>query len=122
LYQLPEISDLKLDNDLQAIYNSLYNLFTTTPGEKILNPDYGMDFRQYLFSQATIEVAENIRDEIYRQVRTYEPRVKLTDVGITIMEDVNEFDISIYYNVPSLNITNISIFGTLANNGFNIRT
>lgn len=122
LYQNPEISDLKLDYDINAITNSLYNLFTTTPGEKILNPDYGMDFRQYLFSQATIEVAENIRDEIYRQVRTYEPRVKLTDVGITIMEDVNEFDISIYYNVPSLNITNISIFGTLANNGFNIRT
>jgi phage baseplate assembly protein W len=79
---------------LDALKNSLYNLFTTTPGEKILTPDYGLDLRQYLFAPATVEVAENIRDEIYRQVRVYEPRVKLTDVHITIFEDVNEFDIS----------------------------
>lgn len=122
LYQIDEVTDLQLDYDVKAITNSLYNLFSTAQGEKILNPDYGMDLKQYLFSQATVEVAENIRDEIYRQVRVYEPRVKLTDVHITIMEDVNEFDISIYYNVPTLNITNISIFGTLANNGFTITT
>ena len=122
LFQNPEITDLQLDYDVKAITNSLYNLFTTMPGEKILTPDYGMDLKRYLFAPATVEVAENIRDEIYRQVRVYEPRVKLTDVNIVIMEDVNEFDISIYYNVPSLNITNISIFGTLSNNGFIITT
>ena len=122
LFQNPEITDLQLDYDVKAITNSLYNLFTTTQGEKILNPDYGMDLKRYLFVPATVEVATNIRSEIYRQVRVYEPRVKLTDVNIVIMEDVNEFDISIYYNVPSLNITNISIFGTLANNGFIITT
>lgn len=122
LFQNPEITDLQLDYDVKAITNSLYNLFTTTPGEKILNPDYGMDLKRYLFVPATVEVATNIRSEIYRQVRVYEPRVKLTDVNIVIMEDVNEFDISIYYNVPTLNITNISIFGTLANNGFIITT
>ena len=122
LFQNPEITDLQLDYDVKAITNSLYNLFTTAPGEKILNPDYGMDLKQYLFAPATVEVATNIRSEIYRQVRVYEPRVKLTDVNIVIMEDVNEFDISIYYNVPSLNITNISIFGTITNNGFIITT
>jgi len=118
LYQKNEISDIKVDYDLDALKNSLYNLFTTTPGEKILNPNYGLDLRQYLFVPATIEVAENIRDEIYRQVRVYEPRVKLTDVHITILEDVNEFDISIYYSVPTLNISNVSIFGTLGGSGF----
>jgi len=122
LFQNPEVTDLQLDYDVKAITNSLYNLFTTMPGEKILNPDYGMDLKRYLFAPATVEVAKSIREEIYRQVRVYEPRVKLTDVNIVIMEDANEFDISIYYNVPSLNITNISIFGTLANNGFIITT
>ena len=38
------------------------------------------------------------------------------------MEDVNEFDISIYYSVPTLNITGVSMFGTLANSGFILRT
>jgi phage baseplate assembly protein W len=121
LYQENEIKDIKLDYDLNAIRNSLHNLFTTTPGEKILNPDYGLDLRQYLFQPATIEVAENIRDEIYRQVRVYESRVKVNDVAITILEDVNEFDISIYYSIPTLNISKESMFGTLGGSGFIIR-
>jgi phage baseplate assembly protein W len=118
LYQENEIKDIKVDYDLNALKNSLYNLFTTTPGEKILNPNYGLDLRQYLFTSATVEMAENIRDEIYRQVRAYEPRVKLNDVHITIFEDVNEFDISIYYSVPTLNISKVSMFGTLGGSGF----
>jgi phage baseplate assembly protein W len=118
LYQTPEINDIQLDYDLNALKNSLYNLFTTTPGEKILNPDYGLDLKQYLFDNATVRVAENIRDEIYRQVRAYEPRVKLGDVHITILEDVNEFDISIYYSVPTLNISKVAMFATLGGNGF----
>ena len=122
LYQKNEVNDIELDYDLNAIKNSLYNLFTTTPGEKILTPDYGLDVRQYLFIPATVEIGESIRDEIYRQVRIYESRVKVNNIHITIMEDVNEFDISIYYSVPTLNIHGVSMFGTLANSGFILRT
>lgn len=121
LFQKPEINDFKIDYDIDAVKNSLYNLFTTTPGEKILNPEYGLDFKQYLFVPATVDVAKYIRDEIYSQVARYEPRVKVINVNITILEDANEFDINIYYNIPSLNIHNISMFGTLSQNGYIFR-
>jgi phage baseplate assembly protein W len=122
LYQTAEINDFSIDYDIDAIKNSLYNLFTTTPGEKILNPEYGLDFRKYLFVPATVTIAEHIRDEIYAQVARFEPRVNITNVHITIMEDVNEFDIAIYYNIPSLNIHNVSIFGSLDRGGYTFRT
>ena len=121
LYQKDEIKDIKLDYNLDSIKNSLYNLFTTTPGEKILNPDYGLDLKQYIFTTATVEVAENIRDEIYRQTRVYETRVKIEDINIMIFEDVNEFQISIYYSIPTLNISKIAMFANLGGNGFIIR-
>lgn len=121
LFQKPEINDFKIDYDIDAIKNSLYNLFTTTPGEKILNPEYGLDFKQYLFLPATVDIAKYIRDEIYSQVARYETRVKVINVNITILEDVNEFDINIYYNIPSLNIHNISMFGTLSRSGYIFR-
>jgi phage baseplate assembly protein W len=121
LFENQEINDLKVDYDIDAIKNSLYNLFTTTPGEKILNPEYGLDFRQYLFLPATVDIAKYIRDEIYSQTARFEPRIKVVNVNITIMEDVNEFDINIYYNIPSLNIHNISMFGTLSQNGYIFR-
>jgi phage baseplate assembly protein W len=121
LFENREINDFQVDYDIDAVKNSLYNLFTTTPGEKILNPEYGLDFKQYLFVPATVDVAKYIRDEIYSQVARFEPRVRIVNVNITILEDVNEFDINIYYNVPTLNIHNISLFGTLSRNGYIFR-
>jgi len=120
--QIPEINDFKLDYDINAIANSLRNLFTTTPGEKILNPEYGLDLRRFLFEPATVEIANLIRREIYAQVSTFEPRVKLTSVNITILEDVNEYDITIYMDIPALNINNVSFFGTLNSDGYIFRS
>jgi hypothetical protein len=118
LFIKPQINDIRLDYDLNAVKNSLHNLFTTTPGDKILSPEYGMDLRKYLFTPATVQIAKDIRDEIYIQVGTYEPRVKLTSVNINVLEDANEYDITIYFDIPTLNIRNVSVFGTLNNNGY----
>jgi hypothetical protein len=40
---------------------------------------------------------------------------------ISMETTLNEFDINIYYNVPSLNIHNISMFGTLSRSGYIFR-
>lgn len=120
--QIPEVNDFKLDYDINAITNSLRNLFTTSPGDKILNPEYGLDLRRYIFEPASIEVANLIRREIYSKVASYEPRVTVTSVNITILEDVNEYNITIYMDVPALNINNVSFFGTLNTNGYIFRS
>lgn len=118
LFQQPEINDFKLDYDIEAVKNSLVTLFTTMPGQKILNPEYGLDLKQFLFLPMTIMTGNRIRDEIYTQIARFEPRVKVLNVKITMFEDVNEFDIDIYYDIPSLNISNIRLFGTLSNSGY----
>ena len=38
--------DVVADYDLGAIKNSIVNLFTTIPGEKLLNPEYGLNLNQ----------------------------------------------------------------------------
>lgn len=120
--QKPEINDLRLDYDINAIGNSLRNLFTTTPGDKVLNPEYGLDLRKYLFEPVTVDTANLIRREIYTQVAVYEPRVKLVSVNIVMDSDQNEYDITIYMNIPALNINNVSFFGTLNTNGYIFRS
>ena len=122
LFNKGEINDLKVDYDFDAIRNGLINLFITAPGQKILEPQFGLDFRRYVFENLTREMAMDLRGNIYAKVRRYEPRVTLTDVNIVIYEDDNEMDINIYFDVPTLNINNASIFGALNKNGFYIRT
>ena len=66
--------------DIDAIKNSLRNLFTWIPGERVLNPEFPTDIRKYIFDGLTTitkdEIVANIRSTIMR----YEPRVILDDV------------------------------------------
>ena len=45
LHKDSEIGDLKPIYDVKAIINSIKNILTTSPGEKLLNPTFGLDLR-----------------------------------------------------------------------------
>ena len=44
-----EIKDLVVDYDYAAIRNSIFNIITTIPGQRILNPVFGINLQKYLF-------------------------------------------------------------------------
>lgn len=118
LFQEKVQNDIKADYDVQAIINSIQNLFTTAEGQKLLNPEFGLDLTRYLFNPATKENAKTIKREILTQVARFEPRVKINGVSITVFEDVNEYDIDISIGIPALNIEKLSVFGTLQRSGY----
>lgn len=119
LNQPLEIKDLLADFDLNAIRNSLKNLFLTIPGQKILSPDYGLDLKQFLFEPISIFNAKEIERKIYSNITKYEPRVVLNSAKVVGMPEQYEYDITISLTVPALNITNLSLKGTLNASGFN---
>ena len=43
------LNDISSLYDLQAVKTSIVTAFTTSPGQNILNPLYGIDLREYLF-------------------------------------------------------------------------
>ena len=49
LYSQSGPKDLAEIQDGQAVINSVKNILTTTPGQKLLNPLLGLDFRSYLY-------------------------------------------------------------------------
>lgn len=56
----------KIDNliNLKAILNSLHNIFNWTPGERILNPEFGSKLHQLLYEGITPTTEELIASEI----------------------------------------------------------
>mgnify|MGYP003331434693 CR=1 FL=1 len=44
-----EQKDISGDFDVNAIKNSIFNIFTTIPGQKILNPIFGLNLLYFLF-------------------------------------------------------------------------
>lgn len=119
LHQPPEINDIKVDYDIDAIKNSIKNIFYTAPGNKILNPTFGLDLRRFVFEPATLDTGYELQRAVYINLGNLEPRIVLQDVSVIVDEDNNEFDVTIVFSVPTLNIDNISIAGVLNSNGYN---
>lgn len=119
LHKEPEINDLKVDYDLDAIKTSIKNIFTTSPGNKILNPEFGLDLRQFIFEPATINNGQELQRFIYLKLGVLEPRIKLQGVSVLVDGENNEYDITIVFSIPSLNIQNVTIAGNLNSNGYN---
>lgn len=115
-----EITDVVVDYDLGAIKNSLINMFLTIPGQKILNPYFGLNLAQFLFQPCDEDTAYLIGQEIQNGISMFEPRVQLNLVRVIAQPETNTFQITIAVSVPTLNSASFQIAGTLSNSGFYI--
>lgn len=97
-------SDIKADFDLNAIKNSLQNLFNTKPGQRFLFPDYGLDLAQFLFQPITQINGNIIGNKIFTTINKYEPRVNTRQVNVALDPDNNQYIINIIVDIPLLNI------------------
>jgi phage baseplate assembly protein W len=89
--------DILVSNDDDAIRNSLYNIFTTKKGQKILNPEFGASLDQFLFDSVNSFVGNSLGQNIIETISKYEPRIKVTNVDVYPMPDLNQYNVKIYY-------------------------
>ncbi len=85
-------------------------LLMTSPGERIMNPDFGVGLRRYLFEPRP-HIKSQIEQRIESQVRKYMPFIKINRRIIDdkrdekILGDSPVITIRIEYDVPSLNLS-----------------
>lgn len=118
LYSKTEPNDLSELQDGSAIINSVKNILTTTPGQKLLNPTIGLDLRSYLFESVSNTISYFIGIDIYNSLGVQEPRVELNNINVEGIPDNNEYRIFIGYSIPILNIFNLSLNATLNKEGY----
>lgn len=91
--------------DVNAIKNSIHNIFTWITGERILDPEFGTSLKFYLYEGITEFNTEKILSEIRKAIARYEPRVKVEKI-VDMTTDNNTNDNSIHleviYSIPSL--------------------
>ena len=121
LFKAEEQKDLKPSYDQEAVMISLRNILTTTPGQKLLNPTFGLDLRGFLFDPVSDTRAFFIGNRIYEGLTIQEPRVKINSVKVIAITDAHEYDITLNISIPSLNIFNLSLKSILNIDGYNIQ-
>jgi phage baseplate assembly protein W len=119
-----EVKDTAPIYDFRAIDQSMKNLFSTTPGQKILNPVYGLDIKKYLFDNVSTAVGYIIGLELYDSIPMFEPRVSITSIHVIADPENNQYTIELSYIVPTLQVGTESksqaVSVTLNQNGFSL--
>ena len=118
LYTEPTTTDVEASLDEAAIKNSLMNLFSTMPGQKFLNPDYGLNLAQFLFAPVSVTMARMIGNRILEGIETYEPRVTVENVNVYPDQDESTYHVELSIKIPALSNSNVSFTGLLAQPGF----
>lgn len=108
-------NDLRGSYDLGAIKNSIINIFTSFPGDKILNPEFGLNLNQFLFLPCTIDTAEAIGNQIRTQLIKQEPRVQAKEINVYADPDNDQYIMTIVLEVPFINNNNRIEFKALLN-------
>ncbi len=114
------IKDIKVSDNLEAIKNSIFNIFTTMPGQKILNPVFGLNLLQFLFTGVTDENAQLIGENILSGLQKYEPRVVVQKIYVVPDAENNTYQIGLRLDVPTLNIKGLPLKGILSESGYYI--
>jgi len=114
-----ELKDIAGLYDIESIKNSIANALLTSPGEKILNPEFGIDLRRFIFEPVDIFTTQEIQSDIEENLPGFEPRIELERVDVQALEEEQQYNIQLQINVPSLNVYGLSLRSVLNSNGYN---
>ena len=79
-------------------------LILTIPGERVMEPNFGVGLAQFLFEGYNAGVEARIIDRINSQVKLYLPMVSINDIAIGSNADANSLKLEISYSIPQLNL------------------
>ena len=103
--------NLITDFEELAIQN-LKMLVLTSPGERMMDVDFGVGLRNYLFLLNDTSTYEMIRESIFQQVQSYLPYIVITSVNFIIPENnsdlyPNTISVVINFHIPRLKIFSV---------------
>ncbi len=95
-------------------------LLLTSPGEKMMNPDFGVGMKDFLFEQNVRQTHNAITSKINSQVSKYLPYIGISNIQYsTIAEDdslpENYLRVAITFSVKSIGLSEVL---TMIFNGF----
>jgi len=87
---------------------NLKMLVMTNPGERVMDPNFGVGIKTYLFENFGQEVMSRIDTKIREQVGIYMPAIQLRNIAFAETDpDSNYLSIAIMYSIPGIGTTDL---------------
>ena len=87
------------ESTVDSIKNNIKLLLQTHQGERVFQPNLGMNLRQLLFEQITDDTTLQIENNIVDVFEKWLPFVELRNIEIENRDEVNQININIEFNI-----------------------
>jgi phage baseplate assembly protein W len=98
----PVTNDILILKNEDAIKRSVLNLVQTQISERFFNNLLGTSVNSYLFELATQEIEIILKREIETVLNNFEPRIRLNNIEVEVIDDYNELTVKIVYDIVGL--------------------
>ena len=118
---IDEINGYALNKNFKEVARqNLKMVILTSPGERIMIPEFGVGIRNYLFENVNTSTFNTIRQRIINQVASYLPYITIRNIeftserndgisGVEPSSNSNYVNIQIRYSFPSMFISDTLI-------------
>ena len=100
----PIRKDIMPLKDDEAIKNSVKNLILTNFFERPFQPQIGANLRGLLFEPADAITKYELSDGVKQVLIDYEPRIRVSRVGIEDQSDRNAYRITVYFQIIEMDL------------------
>ena len=108
--------------DLHDIKQSLNNLFNTMPGQKLLNPKFGLNLAHFCFEPITQVTADRIARTILLEAPRQEPRIQIRHLTVEGDIESQTYRVGFNVHVDDSDLTAKYIKGKVNSDGFKFDT
>lgn len=95
----PITKDIGVLKNQNAIIRSIRNLVETINTERFFNSTLGSQVRKSLFDFVDYGTASVIQDQVREVINNYEPRVNNVIVQVDPIPDLNEFEVTVTFDI-----------------------
>jgi uncharacterized protein len=78
--QLNENGQIKTAKDEESIRQSIWMILSTSPGERVMNPNFGCGIHELVFAPNSAGTAGQLAVEVRRALIHWEPRIDVLEV------------------------------------------
>lgn len=114
-------NSVQMVSDINDIEESIRIILSTTPGERIMQPEFGCDLKRLVFETIDSTLIASLDHLIYHALLNFEPRITFINTEVLNMETMSgQLMIRINFKVISTNSRHNIVFPFYLLEGTNV--
>lgn len=86
--------------DSDSVRDVLWNILLTSPGERLMRPEFGAGLKQFIHQPNNETTRRLIADQAMKAIQQWEPRITLQDLRVdTSAQALNEVTLRLLYQI-----------------------